>query len=165
MKVVGKPTRKGKHGEMYVDGDGKQYKCSNYMRGDSEVNTWYEVDESGVRKLGNSSRPPHIASRKWTKMTDDDRLAEYVKYHDMRAELLGAPTSSGTIAAATSGTLNDGDAIKFSKREGIGLLHWLRWGSWPVQSRRAVKGEGSCLGVTYNGESVSYTHLTLPTNA
>ena len=152
-KVVGKPTHRGEHGEIHISGDGKRYKCSSYTRGDSDVDTWYQIDESGVRMLSSSARPPHVSARRWAKLTEDERLAEYVKYHDKVAEHQEVAEGSGTNAAAVAAkTLNNGDVIKFPKSTGNALLRWLRWGSWPVQSRRSVKGEGFCLGATFNGE-------------
>ena len=56
----GKPTWKETHGEIYVDGAGKRFKCSSYWRGQSQINTWYEIDESGSRILSTSFKPASI---------------------------------------------------------------------------------------------------------
>ena len=79
-KPGGKPKRKGENGEIYVDGDGKRWKCSIYMRGTSEVNTWYQIDESGARILGTSFKPPGVGTKVWAKMTEVQKLEAIAKH-------------------------------------------------------------------------------------
>ena len=81
-KPEGKPNHKGEHGEVYVDGKGRRYRCSSYKRGDSMVNTWYEIDESGTRILGNSTKPPDVDSKKWAQLNHEEQLQEIRDYHD-----------------------------------------------------------------------------------
>ena len=78
----GKPTHKGTHGEIVVYDDGRRYKRSSYKRGNSEVNAWYEIDESGSRMLGHSARPPDIAAKRWSRMSEEQQLDEISKYHE-----------------------------------------------------------------------------------
>ena len=114
----GKPTHKGKHGEIVVCRDGRRYKCSSYKRGDSEVNTWYEIDESGSRMLGHSARPPDIGAKRWAKMPEAQQLEEIGKYHDrLRAQSGEAGSSGGPgSSAACSASLDDGQITKFSSK-------------------------------------------------
>ena len=71
---AGKPTHKGTHGEVYTDGNGKKYRCSQYMRGFNMISTWYEIDNSGARKLATSFRPPDVNKKALAKMTEEQKL-------------------------------------------------------------------------------------------
>ena len=73
-RTSGKPTHRGKHGEVYADDDGRKFKCSCYYRGNKEVNTWYEIDESGSRILSTSFKPPSISSKAWVKLSEAEKL-------------------------------------------------------------------------------------------
>ena len=77
---LGKPTRKGTHGEIFVDGAGKRLQCSSYWRGDSQICTWYEIDESGARILGSSFKPSNIGTKAWAKMTEEQKLEAIAKH-------------------------------------------------------------------------------------
>ena len=70
----GKPRFKGEVGQIYVDDAGKRFKCYVYARGDKFVYPWYEVDESGSRKLGGSVRPPDTPAQIWSKMIDYQQI-------------------------------------------------------------------------------------------
>ena len=85
----GKPTHKGANGEIYVDSDGKRYKCSSYTRNDKTTTRWYEVDESGARKFGNSLKPSNVPSNVWSRMTEQQKMEEIVK---ASASVAAAPT-------------------------------------------------------------------------
>ena len=72
---------------------------SSYQRGDSNVNTWYEIDESGGRVLGNSVRPPDIGAKRWSRMNEATRVAEIEAYHDrLRAKMPCASDGDAPIA-------------------------------------------------------------------
>ena len=82
VRRVGKPVRVGKNDEIYIDDDGKRFKCSAYWRGSSEVNLWYQIDESGARIMCHSFKPPGITSKAWGIMAEERKLEEMVKHRD-----------------------------------------------------------------------------------
>ena len=89
---VGKPTHKGKDGEIYVDDDGKRYKCSSYTRGTTVTSRWYQIDESGARIMGHSCKPPNIDSTTWSRLSEERKLEEIVKHRDNAAPAQAAST-------------------------------------------------------------------------
>ena len=121
---IGKPTRKGTHGEIYVDGAGKRYKCSLYWRGESQICTWYEIDESGARKLSSSFKPSGISTKDWVKMTEEQKLEEIAKHSSASAGVviqcapLGVAGLANTaLAAQVLAWSNDGNKLE----EEVGL--------------------------------------------
>ena len=88
------------------------------------MNTSYEVDDSGARKLSTLLKPPNIDSKAWVKLSEERKLEEIAKYNSASAGVaitcapLGvAALRSHVLAAQVLGH----DVVDNNPQEYIGL--------------------------------------------
>ena len=115
---TGKPTRRARPDELYTDAGGVTWKGDTLGR-------WYALDAFGSRSL-KSSRPVHLSSDVWSRMTPKQKKECIEHYAKLAKEkkagsdeplrfitggVTGSTASSSTDPAPAGGTASSADAV------------------------------------------------------